>query len=138
MSVLLVLRDADMFVAVVFFGAFGVIEAIQGADQIAGDAANPLERRPVGFGAAAFRARAVDDAVIPADRIAVHRMVDRAVADAVFLHAADDGFKGRRIFGRVAVQLDVSDVAGVRQRVIRRFQSDFFLSADRKIDRNME
>ena len=65
-----------------FLGALGVVEAVQRAHQIAGDAADalkghdPSSRRPqLGAGVA-------DDAVVAAHGVAVHRVVDGAIADA--------------------------------------------------------
>ena len=87
---------------------------------------------------AALRAAIPDNAVVAADRVAVNRVVDRAVADARVVHRAHNRFKRIQILGRVAVHLDVGDVTRVRQRVIRRFQPDLVKRADRAIHRDVE
>ena len=65
-------------------------------------------------------------------------MVDRAVADARVVHAADDLLKGVQVLGRVAVQLDVGDVAGVGQLVVGRLELDLAEGGDREVDRDVE
>ena len=90
------------------------------------------------FASAAFRADTVYNTRITADRVAVDRVIYRAVADTVIVHTADDGFKRRQIFRRVAVHFNIADMTAVRQIVIRCFQLDFALSADWIINRNME
>ena len=56
--------------AVVLFGALGVVEAVERAYQVAGDAADALEGLVVGvLGAAALGADVLDDAVVAAHRI---------------------------------------------------------------------
>ena len=88
--------------------------------------------------AAAARADVADDAVVAADRVAVDRVVHRAVADARLLHAADHALERVDVLADVAVQLDVADVAGVRQRVERRFLLDLLERADVVIHRDVE
>ena len=126
-----------MLDALAFLGALGVVEAIQRAHQIAGDAAYALEFVIV-LGAAALRTGVADDAVVAAHRVAVDRMVDRAVAYAALLHVAHNALKGLEVGRRVAVHLDIGDVAGVGQLVIGRFQTDLFRRADGEIDRYVE
>ena len=46
-----------MLEAIPDFGALGVVETVEGADQVAGDAADPFKRWSVVFLASAFRAR---------------------------------------------------------------------------------
>ena len=65
-------------------------------------------------------------------------MVHRAVADARLLHAADHALERVDVLADVAVQLDVADVAGVRQRVERRFLLDLLERADVVIHRDVE
>ena len=90
------------------------------------------------FTAAAGRAGVADDAVVAADRIAVDRVVDRAVADAAFGHEPDDFFEGLKVLRGVAVHLDIGDVAGIGQRVVGRFDADLVKGADLELDRDME
>ena len=120
-----------MFDAVVFLGPLGIVEVVERAHQISGDAADALDRLVGGFVAVAVRALVADDAGVAADRVAVDRVVDRTVADAGLLHAADELLKGLDILAGVAVQLDIGDVAAVGQRVVRRFQPDL-LKAPRR------
>ena len=66
-----------MFEAVTFFGPFGIVEPIERAHQVAGDAADAFELGPaIALLAVAFGATAVDDAGIAAHRVAVDRMID--------------------------------------------------------------
>ena len=78
-------RNGLVLDAVVLLCALAVVEAVERADEIARDAADALEMH-LFFLTAALRAAVADDAVVAADRVAVDRMVDRAVADAGFLH----------------------------------------------------
>ena len=96
--------------AVPFFGPLGVVEAVQRAHQIAGDAADALKGMPV-FVTAALGTAVADDAVVAADGVAVNGMVDGAVADALRLHAADDLFKGIQICAGVAVEFEIGDLS---------------------------
>ena len=127
-----------MLDAVVLLGALCVVEVVERAHQVSGDAADALDRLVGGFVAVAVRALVADDAGVAADRVAVDRMVDRTVADAGLLHAADELLKGLDILAGVAVQLDIGDVAAVGQRVVGRFQPDFFESVDVEVDRDVE
>ena len=65
-------------------------------------------------------------------------MVDRAVADACIVHAADHRLKRLDVVGGVAVQLDIADVAGVGQRVVRRLLVDLVIGGDVKPHRDVE
>ena len=58
------LSDAVLY-AIVFLGALGVVEAVERAHQIAGDAADALEGAIL-LGAAAVGAGVADDAVVAA------------------------------------------------------------------------
>ena len=127
-----------MLDAVVLLGALCVVEVVERADQVSGDAADALDRLVGGFVAVAVRALVADDAGVAADRVAVDRVVDRAVADAGLLHAADELLKGLDILAGVAVQLDIGDVAAVGQRVVRRFQPDLLKGVDVEVDRDVE
>ena len=117
--------------AVALLRALAVVEAVKRADQIARDAADALKVH-LFLLSAALRAAIPDNAVVAADRVAVNRVVDRAVADARVVHRAHNRFKRVEILRRIAVHLDVRDVARVRQRVIRRFQPDLVKRADRQ------
>lgn len=86
-----------MLDAVVLLGALCVVEVVERADQVSGDAADALDRLVGGFVAVAVRALVADDAGVAADRVAVNRVVDRTVAHTRFLHAAYHRLKGRRI-----------------------------------------
>ena len=114
-----------MLDAVVLLGALGVVEVVERATRY------PVMRRMRSIGwsevswRVAVRALVADDAGVAADRVAVDRVVDRTVADAGLLHAADELLKGLDILAGVAVQLDIGDVAAVGQRVVGRFQPDF-------------
>ena len=72
-----------MLDAVLFFGALCVVEAVEGTDKVAGDAADALKAElAVMLFAAALGASLADDAAVSADGVAVDRVVDGAVADA--------------------------------------------------------
>ena len=68
--------------------------------------------------ATAAGADVADDADIAADGIAVDGVVDGAVANAMVMHAADNGLECFDVPGGVAVQFDVADVACVAQGVV--------------------
>ena len=70
-------RRIKMLDAIFYFRFFGVVEAIQGADQITGDAADPFEGN-ITFPTAAVGTLVTDDAGITADRIAIDRVIDGA------------------------------------------------------------
>ena len=125
--------------AVVLFGALGVVEAIERAYQVAGDAADALEGLVVSvLGATALGADVLDNAVVAAHRVAVDRVVHRAVAHAAVLHVADDAFEGLQVVGWVAVELDVADVAAVGERVVGRFQGNLVEGGDVEVHRHVE
>lgn len=71
-----------MLDAVVHLGAFGVVEPVERADQVAGDPPDPVEGGIVGLGASAAGASVVDDAVVAALWVTVDGVIDRAVPDA--------------------------------------------------------
>ena len=128
-----------MLHAVALLGGLGIVPAVHGAHQIAGDAADALKTdAAIVLVAAAAGALVVDDAGVAADGIAVNGVVDAAVADACIVHAADDALKGVKVLHRVAVQLHIGDVTGVGQRVIGRLQLDLFNRTDVVINRDME
>ena len=65
-----------MLVTIPFFGPLGIVEPIQCAYQITGNTSNSLERGTGLFGAAAFRARTVDNAGETTDWVTINGMVD--------------------------------------------------------------
>ena len=124
---------------VVDLGLLGVVEAVEGADEISGDAANPLEADAfLSFMSAAFGANVVDDAIVAAERVAIDRVVDGSVSDALLFHMADDLFEGIRVLGDIAIDFDIGDVSTGRQGMIRRFDVDLAEHADRIVDRDVE
>lgn len=128
-----------MLHSVAQLGALGVVPLVDGADEIAGYAADALEFAvAVILGASAVRAAVADEAGIAADRVAVDRMVDRAVADAGVLHVADDVLESLEVVLRVAVELDIGDMAAVCQGVIRSLLLYLLVGRDREVDRDME
>ena len=130
-SSFLLLHDAVLD-AVVLLGALGVVETVERAHQIAGDAADALKgrRRPLPA-RPQLGAGVADDAVVAADRVAVDRVVDGAVADARVPSCTRTIFsKASRFLRRVAVQLHIGDVAGVGQRVVGRLELDLLKGAD--------
>ena len=58
---------------------------------------------------------------ISANRVAVDRMVDGAVADACIVHTTDNRLERIHVVGGIAVQFNIADVTGVGQCVVRRF-----------------
>src|SRR5699024_554123 len=75
---------------------------------------------------------------IPANRVAVNRVIDRTVTDALFFHVPDNGFEGRKVTAGIAVKLHIADVTGVGQRMIWRFQLNLQVCLDRIIYRYVE
>ena len=128
-----------MLYPVFLFRRLGVVPVIHGTDQIAGDAADSF-KADIAFTllTVALRTLIVDNAGIPAAWVAVDRMINRAVADSAFFHAANDFLEGIQIFERISVELDIGDMAAVGELMIRCFQSDLLKRVNRIIDRNME
>ena len=131
-------RNGLVLDAVVLLRAFGVVEMFQRADQIAGDAADALHRLLGGFMAVATGTLVPDDAGVAADRVAVDRVVDGAVADACLFHTANQLHEGFGVLAGVAVQLDIGDVPAVGQRVVGSFQANLLEGVDVVVDRNGE
>lgn len=128
-----------MLDAVAEFGALGVVPVVDGADEVAGDAADAFKvTLAVVLGAAALWAFIADDAGVAADGITVDRMVDRAVADSGFLHAADSVFKRLKIRLSVAVKLDIADVSAVGEGVVWSFPFDLVEGGELVVNRDME
>ena len=65
-------------------------------------------------------------------------MIDRAIAYAGFLHAADNLFKCRKVLKRIAIQLNIADMAGICKSVVRGFDLNFCERTARIVYRNME
>ena len=65
-------------------------------------------------------------------------MVDGAVADAGFLHAAYHLLERLEVLGRIAVELDVRDVACVCKCMVRSFDLDLIEGVDREVYRHVE
>ena len=87
-----------MLNAVVLLCTLAVVESVECSYKVACDSANPVKSNIVCmlFSSAA-RAGISDNACVSTARVAVNRVVDRTVAHARFLHAADHRLKGRRI-----------------------------------------
>ena len=125
--------------AVVYLGLLGVVEAVERSDKVAGDAADPFESDAfLAFMPSALGADIVDDAVVSAAGIAVDRMVDGTIADATFLHVADDLLEGIGVLGDIAIDFDIGDVSACRQRMIGRFDIDLAEHGNRIVDRDVE
>ncbi len=128
-----------MFDAVADFGGLGVVEAVQGADEVAGNTANALEvRATVIFAASALGADIIDNATIAADGVAVKRMVDRTISDAMGRHVTDNLLEGFGIVCHLAIELDVGNVTAVGKCVVGRFEFHLAEGADRIVDRYVE
>ena len=128
----------EMFHPRFFFFDFRVVEPVK-RPEIPCDA--PDSRKialSVVFASAAFRACAVDDSRIAANRVAVYRMVDRAVADPLFLHVADDLLERLEVFERVAIHLYIRDVTRVGEFVVRRLYVDLLERGYFMVYRHME
>ena len=65
-------------------------------------------------------------------------MVDGAVADASFLHMADNCLECFDVFAWIAVHLDVGNVTSVTKCMIWCFDVDFLEGRDWIVDRNVE
>ena len=120
--------------AVVEFGELGVVPAVGRADEVAGDALQTVDGFAAAFGADFEILAGVFVAALHA---AVAVMVDRAVADVVFVHQVDDVRDGLGIVGGVAVDLDVEDVAAAGQLVIGRLDFSLMLGRALVVDRHM-
>ena len=72
----------------------------------------------LGFASAASRAAVTDYACVAAFRVAVNRMIYRAIAYADFFHIPYDLFKGAEVIERVAVKLNIADVSRIAQGMI--------------------
>lgn len=101
--VLLLSFGKPVFYSVAFLRAFCIVKMLERTDQIAGNAADTLDWLICRFFAVAVRALVSNDAGIAADWVAVDRMIDRAVTDAGFFHAADELLKSVHVLKRVAV-----------------------------------
>ena len=128
----------DVLHTVVLLGTLGVVEAVQGAHQVAGDAADALEGHAVVLLPAAAGALVADDAGEAADGVTVHGVVHGAVADALFLHAADDLLEGIQVLGGVAVHLHIADVTGVGQGVVGSLVGDLVVGGNGVVHRHVE
>ena len=127
-----------VFYPVLFLRRLGVVPVIHRADQIACDAADSFKSDiSLALLAMTLRTLVIDDAGIAAAWIAVDRVIDRTIADAVFFHAAHDLLKRIQIFERIAVQLDIGDMPAVGQLMVRRFQADLLKRIDRIINRDI-
>ena len=83
---------------IVFLCPFGVVPMVHGTDQIACDAADSFKRFvSVALMPSAAGALVVDNAGIAAAGISVYRMVDRAVSNTRFFHAADNLFESIQV-----------------------------------------
>ena len=91
-------------------------------------------RRITGY----LRAHIIDNAGVSANRIAVYRMVNRAVSNTALLHIANNRLKCFQILCRIAVQLHIADVSAVGQFMIWCFQTNFLECTDRIVYRHME
>ena len=127
-----------MFDAGFFLGFLGVVPAVEGADEVAGDAAEAFKWDVTFFAAAGGADFAWDDTGEATDGVAIDGVVDGAVADAAVVHLADDSFEGVDVLGRVTVELDVGDVAGVAEFMVGGFDFDFLEGGDWVIDRDVE
>ena len=65
-------------------------------------------------------------------------MVDRTVANALLFHATDDPFKGVQVLRGVSIHLNIADMTGVGQGVIRCFNGNLVIRGDGIIHRHME
>lgn len=108
-----------MFYSVAFLRAFCIVKMLERTDQIAGDAADTFNWLIFRFFAVAVRALVSNDAGIAADWVAVDRMIDRAVTDAGFFHAADELLKSIHVLERVAVQFHIGDVSAIGESMVR-------------------
>lgn len=64
--------------------------------------------------------------------------IDRAVPDSRFLHAANDLLKSLKVLQWIAVHLNITDMSGIRKRVIGRFLLNLFPRCRMVINRHME
>ncbi len=109
---------------VVKFGKLGVIPAVGGADKVAGDALQAVDRLAVTAGAFMKFGRSV---LIAAIHAAVAVVVHGAIAYVVLIHEVDYCCDGVGVVGRVAVNLNIEDVTATGKRMVGRL--DFCLVA---------
>jgi len=127
-----------MFNSVLNFGTFCVIEVIKSSDEIAGDAADSFKTLAVLFFSSAFGAFVADYSGESAFRVTVNRVVDGAVADSGFLHAADYLLESVKVLLGVAVKFDIGYMTRIGKSMVRRFSLNFIECVDGVIYRNME
>lgn len=128
-----------MLYTVMLFASLCIVETVERSNEIACDTADTVERNiiVVLLTSAAWTGLA-NDSRIAAAGIAVNRVVYCAVADARFLHAANDLLKSGKILKRIAVKLNIADVSCIGKLVIGSFDLDLFKCADRIINGYME
>ena len=110
-----------MFNAVFNFCAFCVVEVIKSSYKITGDSADSFKMLAVFLFSSAFRTFVTDNSGESAFRVAVNRVVNASVANAGFLHAADNLLKSIKVLERVAVEFDIGDMTRVGKSMIRSF-----------------
>lgn len=103
---------------IVQFGQLGLVPAVGGTYEVAGDALKTVDAR-----AAAFRAgvQVVVGVLVAAVHTAVAVVVHRTVADVVFVDKCNDVGNGLRVVGSVAVDFHIEDMAAACQVVVRSF-----------------
>ena len=123
---------------VTFLGAFGIIETLNRADQIARYSPYAFKRNTVRLVSSALWAFVVDYPSISACRISIKRMIYSAVPDAAFAHIFYNTLKSIEIILKVAIKFDVGDVSSICQLVIRGFESDFIIRINLEAHRDMK
>ena len=135
------LRILSVLHAISFFGSFCVIETVYRTDKITGDTADSLKTEMIFsfiFGAAAARTMIADDAVVAAGRVAIDRVIDRTITDALFAHKTDDLLECFKIRGSVTIHLDIRDVTGIGEGVIGGLETDLIENRRVVVHRDME
>ena len=104
-----------MYYAIFEFGELGIVPAVGGADEIAGDTLDVVDMMAVTHGTLCQAGLGI---LISAVHATVTVMVDRAVTDVVFVHQIYDVADSLGVMGGVAIYLYIEDVAAAGELVI--------------------
>ena len=116
------------------FSEFGGIPAVGGTHKVAGDALEAVNA--VAF---AFRTflKSIGGVLITAIQAPVSVVVNRAVADIVFIHKVDDILYGLGVMGSITVNFHIEDVAAACKLVVGTFYTGLMCGRTMIVHRHM-
>ena len=123
-----------MYYAIFEFGELGIVPAVGGADEIAGDTLDVVDMMAVTHGTLCQAGLSI---LISAVHAAVTVMVDRAVTDVVFVHQIYDVADSLGVMGGVAIYLYIEDVAAAGELVIGGLDLGLMTGRTLVVDRHM-